>query len=98
MNDLNPYNCTIPGRLFVGFEDLRQEFLAGFRNGNSYAVLGGRRCGKTSLLLQMQKDLQAQTDVLAPFHPLPCYLDIQQFNELTPALLFESRGYDSRIH
>jgi hypothetical protein len=42
MRGENPYNCTKPGNLFVGYERLRKELLNGFRNGNSYAILGGR--------------------------------------------------------
>lgn len=89
MNDINPYSCTIPGRLFVGYEELRKELLTGFRDGNSYAILGGRRCGKTSLLLQIEKDLHTKADWLTPFHPLPRFLDIQTLSHLTPNMLFE---------
>ena len=83
----NPYNCTAPGSLFVGYEQERGQIMQGFRDGNSYAILGGRRCGKTSLLLQLVRDLQSNG--LQPFEPLPRFLDIQEFNRLTPALLFE---------
>lgn len=86
MNGRNPYNCAEPGNLFVGYERLRQELLNGFRNGRSYAVLGGRRCGKTSLLKQLAADLQ--TTGLAPFTPLPRLLDIQGLDRLSPGLLF----------
>ena len=68
MNGRNPYNCAEPGNLFVGYERLRQELLNGFRNGRSYAILGGRRCGKTSLLKQIAVDLQ--TTGLAPLTPI----------------------------
>jgi hypothetical protein len=88
MTGENPYNSTKPGNLFVGYERLRGQLLNGFRNGNSFAVLGGRRCGKTSLLMQIERDMQSQG--LAPFTPLPCFLDIQGLNRLTPALLFET--------
>src|SRR5262249_28630459 len=87
MNEMNPYNCAKPGNLFVGYDRLRQELLTGFRNGYSYAILGGRRCGKTSVLLQLQKDLQGY--VLSPHVPLPRLLDIQGLDQLTPRLLFQ---------
>ena len=87
MNMLNPYNCTRPGHLFVGYERLRRRIINGFAQGNSYALLGGRRCGKTSLLLQIERDLSATT--LSSFKPVPHYLDIQSMGKLTPALLFE---------
>ena len=61
----NPYNCTAPGSLFVGYEQERGQIMQGFRDGNSYAILGGRRCGKTSLLLQLVRDLQSNG--LQPF-------------------------------
>ncbi len=84
---MNPYNCNTPGNLFVGYEPLRKEMLDGFRNGNSYAVLGGRRCGKTSLLIQIEKDLHATT--LGQFHLLPRRISKHEFGDLTPNLLFE---------
>ncbi len=85
---MNPYNCTIPGNLFVGHEDLRKKLLNGFRNGNSYAVIGGRRCGKTSLLMQIEKDLQKEG--LSPFHPIPRRFSLQEHGRsLTPDQLFE---------
>src|SRR5687767_8740791 len=58
MNIKNPYNCTEPGNHFVGYKQLRQDLLDGFRDGHSFAVLGGRRIGKTSLLMQMENDLR----------------------------------------
>jgi hypothetical protein len=87
MNELNPYNCTTPGNLFVGYEELRRKILNGFRNGNSYAILGGRRCGKTSLLIQIEKDLQAEG--LPHFTPLPRFFTIQEFGRWTSDQLFE---------
>jgi hypothetical protein len=42
----NPYNSTKPGNLFVGYERLRNQLLNGFRNGNSFAVLGGVAAAK----------------------------------------------------
>jgi len=88
MTGLNPYNCSKPNNLFVGYKKRRREILNGFRNGNSYAIVGGRRCGKTSFLIQIEKDLQA--DGLAPLTPLPRFLDIHSLGPLTPALLFET--------
>lgn len=87
MSGLNPYNCSAPGNLFVGYERLRQELLNGFRNGRSYAILGGRRCGKTSMLLQIAADLQSEG--LVPLTPIPCLLDIQSLGRYSPKVLFE---------
>lgn len=86
----NPYNCSVPGRSFVGYGALRQEVLRGFVNESSYALLGGRRCGKTSLLLKLQEDLQQGG--LAPFRVLPRFLSMQSFVPRTPFDFF------SRLH
>jgi hypothetical protein len=88
MNGNNPYNCAVPGNQFVGYEDLRQDVLDGFRNGHSYALIGGRRCGKTSLLLQLAKDLR-EGYKLSSLWPLPRLLDIQGLDRPTPHLLFQ---------
>lgn len=86
----NPYNCSVPGRSFVGYELLRREVLRGFVNEKSYALLGGRRCGKTSLLMKLREDLQQGG--MASFRVLPRFLDIQSLVPRSPFDLF------SRIH
>ena len=53
----NPYNSTKPGRIFTGYEKFRRRIVQGLQNGKSFAVLGGRRCGKTSLLRQLEADI-----------------------------------------
>ncbi len=88
MNAMNPYNCTKPANLFVGYDRLLEHLLNGFRNGNSFALIGGRRCGKTSLLLQLQQRLQ-EAD-LKPLCLLPAYMDIQGFDKVTCESLFET--------
>jgi predicted nucleotide-binding protein len=76
MNDtLNPYNSTKPGNLFTGYGKMRDQIRGGLRNGRSYAVIGGRRCGKTSLLLQLERDLSEKG--MPDFRVVPCYFDIQ---------------------
>lgn len=84
---MNPYNCTEPGHLFVGRKLIRHELLEGFRNGHSYALLGGRRCGKTSLLMQIEKDLTK--DSIPPFRPIPIRISVQEFAGNHPAMLFK---------
>ena len=92
MARVNPYNCTTPGNLFVGRERLRRKILNGLRDGNSFALLGGRRCGKTSLLLQLGTDVtSAGTNEGVDLHGLtvlPRYMDMQAFNALDPGHLF----------
>lgn len=87
MQPLNPFNCSAPGNLFVGYERLRTKILGGFANGSSFAIIGGRRCGKTSLLLQLQRDLQENG--LAPFCTIVRILDIQGMDQITPIALFQ---------
>ena len=54
MPSINPYNCTEPGHLFMGYESLLREILDGFAQGHSYALIGGRRSGKTSFLRKVE--------------------------------------------
>jgi len=84
---MNPYNSSKPGYQFVGYERMLRQIHEGFRNGNSFAILGGRRCGKTSLLIQIEQNLI--NDGLEDFHALPRYLDIQSLGTLTSDALFE---------
>src|SRR5262249_41003487 len=71
----NPYDCSSPGNLFTGYDLMRRRIVRGVKGGSSYAILGGRRCGKTSLLLELEKDLQqAATET---HRLLPRILDMQ---------------------
>lgn len=70
---MNPYNCSRPGNLFVGYTDTRTRIHRGLLNGKSFALLGGRRCGKTSFLLKLEDDLK-QT---ANQNLVPSIFDIQ---------------------
>jgi len=57
---MNPYDCSRPGNLFSGYEEVRRKIVDGLSKGRrSYSIQGGRRCGKSSLLLQIGKDLDA---------------------------------------
>ena len=92
MSPLNPYNCTIPGNQFVGREAIQQKILNGLKNGNSFAVLGGRRSGKTSLLLELKKYLSENLAITAESSVakiVPVYLDMQQFGALNSSTIFE---------
>ena len=75
MSTRNPYSVSRPGNLFTGYERLKRRIIDGLGNGNSYAITGGRRCGKTSLLLQIAKDLEARIGGALQF--LPRFLDLQ---------------------
>jgi hypothetical protein len=85
---MNPYNCTRPGNLFEGYEDLRRNLLEDLGIGKSFAILGGRRCGKTSLLLQLQKDLKSQG--IPRRTPVPCFVDMQSLGRVSPGILFRT--------
>jgi len=85
---MNPYNYTEPGRLFVGYDQIIKKIIQGFKNKSSFAVLGGRRCGKTSFLIQIEKELYSKN--LSPYNPIPCRLSMQQFGKITPDYIFES--------
>ncbi|MDJ0783093.1 MAG: hypothetical protein QNJ22_14045 [Desulfosarcinaceae bacterium] len=82
----NPYNCTKPGNLFVGYARLIQEIINGLRNGHSYALIGGRRCGKTSLLMQLEKILNSGG--LESYAAQVHRFSIQRFDTLSVAGLF----------
>jgi len=71
----NPYNSTKPGHLFTGYENLRKRTVQGLQNGKSFAVFGGRRCGKTSLLLKLEQDVAAVSTNEQTL--LPRFVDIQ---------------------
>jgi predicted nucleotide-binding protein len=83
---INPYDCSSPGTLFTGYEKTRRRMIRGLKNGNSYAVLGGRRCGKTSFLLQLEIDLTLEG--AAPYTLLPRLLDMQAIVPRSPADFF----------
>src|SRR5690349_16912596 len=84
--ETNPYNSSSPGSLFVGYEALRKSVVQGLKNGKSYALLGGKRCGKTSLLLKLKEDLHG--GLLTPFRVLPCFFDIRILTPRSPFDLF----------
>lgn len=57
---MNPYDCSRPGNLFVGYQnvlrDMREKLV---ENRRSFSVQGGRRCGKTSLLKKLGEEIAA---------------------------------------
>ena len=54
----NPYDVTSTSGLYVGNEDLRSDIQARIALGRqAFAIIGGRRCGKTFTLHQLRKDL-----------------------------------------
>jgi predicted nucleotide-binding protein len=90
----NPYDCSSPGNLFTGYDSARRRIMRGLRNGGSFAILGGRRCGKTSFLLQMEKDLYAESS--GNNRLLPRLLDMQAFTPRSSADFFRA-VYDTTV-
>ena len=59
----NPYDFTRPVRdpaMFFGRREIRDEVLGGVKRGASFAIIGGTRIGKTSLLFQVREVLLEQ--------------------------------------
>ena len=82
----NPYDCSRPGTLFMGYEQTRRRMVRGLKNGKSYAVLGGRRCGKTSFLLEIEKDISKEASETHKL--LPRLLDMQAILPKSPEEFF----------
>lgn len=73
----NPFIAGGPifdAKLFYGREPLIQKILQTVHN-NSLLLYGERRIGKTSLLHQVQRRLEALDDPVYEFHPI--YIDLQ---------------------
>ena len=57
-------------------------------NGNSFAVIGGRSCGKTSQLMEIEADLNSMD--ISPYSALPIYIDMRQFANIDLEVLFKT--------
>jgi len=84
---INPYNSTRPGNLFVGYKYDINKIITGFINGCDYAILGGRRCGKTSFLIELEKSIKDQN--FEPYSPITSRFSIQELGKVTSNTLFE---------
>jgi len=76
--------------LFVGRHDLAEEITARARRGESFAVLGGTRLGKTSLLLQVKDRIERQPETPTGQRVVPVFLSTHQFGRLTRAAVLAS--------
>ena len=75
----NPYNYNLPVGLemFFGRQSDSETLLYNLtaNPGDSYALIGGRRMGKTSLLEALLRDLEVAPASL-PVLPMPVWLDL----------------------
>ena len=71
----NPYDWMRPSPdLFYGTErfELIAEIISGLKRGESFAVIGGRRIGKTTFLRRLEKEITKANHIL-----FPVYIDAQ---------------------
>jgi hypothetical protein len=83
------YDYTVPvGReMFFGREAERDEILAGVKDGRSFAVIGGTRIGKTSLLYEIKRTLFEEVPTAACVAG-PVFLSAHQFETLTQTAIY----------
>lgn len=76
----NPYGYIAPvtGEMFYNRSDEIQILLKGFRlrEGDSFAIIGGRKMGKTSLILEIQRRLVKRFGARERLLLIPVYLDL----------------------
>ena len=86
---MNQYDFTRPVRdhaMFFGRRALRQEILEGVRQGASFAIIGGTRLGKTSLLFQVRQALLEQNCLRSRAESLVELLEMKILLARTPGL------------
>lgn len=71
MEDLNPFHA----HRFTGYADELRRVSSGFRNGKSFLVAGGERCGKASFLAQVQE--QVGRHGVPGFQAFPRLIDLR---------------------
>jgi hypothetical protein len=94
----NPFNFTmpVPPQKLVGRWEQVQEIANDLMNpgGNSHAVIGGRRFGKTSFLLALQEMLikqLVQTESVeepADWYVFPVYIELKNLGKCSPEGVF----------
>jgi predicted nucleotide-binding protein len=73
---------------FIGYDDLRREIRGALRVGKSVALVGGRKCGGTALLLTLADEFDRET--LPGFHVLPHVLDCRAIVPRSPFDFFRA--------
>ncbi len=80
----NPYRYQIPGHHYVG--DFPQRVSAGILDrGADFGVVGGRRCGKTSVIKVLENDVLHRA---ARRTILPVTIYVTALDQVSPAVLF----------
>jgi hypothetical protein len=85
------YDFTKPvsdPRMFTGRQEIRNEILLGARRGDSYAVIGGTRSGKTSLLFEVKRILLEELGSNSAFVVGPVFLSTHQFPRLSQTAIY----------
>lgn len=83
------YNQAIEDpELFVGRLDKVDDISQRIRGGESFAIIGGTRIGKTSLLLQVKRTLTADPESIVGRVVGPIFLSTHQFGRLTRTTIF----------
>jgi hypothetical protein len=85
------YDFTKPvsdPRMFTGRKEIREEILVGSRRGDSYAVIGGTRSGKTSLLFEIKRILLEELGGKSAYVVGPVFLSTHQFPKLSQTAIY----------
>jgi hypothetical protein len=85
------YDFTKPvsdPRMFTGRQEIRDEILLGARRGDSYAVIGGTRSGKTSLLFEVKRILLEELGGAGAYIVGPVFLSTHQFPKLSQTAIY----------
>jgi hypothetical protein len=91
INMVNPFDFSRPVRdpaMFLGRRDIRTEVLEGVRQGASFALIGGTRIGKTSLLFQVRHVLLEQLKGQQNAVIGPVFLSTHEFPRLSQAVIY----------
>jgi hypothetical protein len=85
------YNYTEPVEraMFFGREKERSEILTGVKGGMSFALIGGTRIGKTSLLYEIKRTLSEEVPINSAFVAGPVFLTTHQFEALTQTAIYK---------
>ncbi len=83
------YNSRQPAiNSFVGYNNELKDLKQRLKEGCSFAVIGGRRMGKTSFLKKLEKDL-TPVNALASKRAIPYFLDMLAIDDFTTANLYK---------